>query len=167
MNKRNVEVIFGAGMGKTSLALGKGITALTEHKSVIMIQFLKGSVKREGLDILKRLEPELKIFSFEKSEEFFESLSDDRKSEELANIRNGFNFAKKVIATRGCDILILDEVLGIMDRNIITIEDFEKLVEQKEDDTRLILTGKVFPEKLRPYVDIMSSIEYIEVDKDT
>lgn len=165
MSNRNVEVIYGTGMGKTSLALGKGITALMEHKSVIVIRFLKGSLKKEGLDILKRLEPDLKIFSFEKSEDFFDNLSEEQKHEELINIRNGFNFAKKVIATGECDILILDEVLGIIDRNIITTEEFEKLVEIKEDGMRLILTGKVFPEKLRPYVDIISSIDYIEVDK--
>ena len=35
------------------------------------------------------------------------------------NIRNGFNFAKKVVATGECDMLILDEVLGIIDQNII------------------------------------------------
>ena len=29
----------------------------------------------------------------------------------------------------------------------------------------LILTGKVFPDKLKPYVDAISTIDYIEVDK--
>ena len=42
MKRGNVEVICGEGLGKTSLALGKGLSALMEHKRVIMIQFLKG-----------------------------------------------------------------------------------------------------------------------------
>ena len=48
---------------------------------------------------------------------------------------------------------------------IKTQEDFEKLLEAKEESMDLVLTGKVFPEKLRPYVDAVSSISYMEVDK--
>ena len=43
MNNGNIEMICGDGDEKTSLAVGKGITALLEHKNVIMIQFLKGN----------------------------------------------------------------------------------------------------------------------------
>ena len=165
MKNGSVEVICGAGLGRTSLAIGKGIMALTEQKSVIMIQFLKGN-RKEDQDALKGLEPDFKIFRFEKADAFFEDLSEEEKAEELINIKNGFNFAKKVIATGECDVLILDEVLGIIDRNIIGLEEFEKLVSSKEDDMSLILTGKIFPEKLRLYVDAISVIDYIDVDKE-
>lgn len=166
MKHGNVEVICGTGLGKTALALGKGIAALTEQKRIIMIQFLKGSAKKEGLDQLRKLEPDFKVFRFEKSAAFFADLTEEEKAEELINIRNGFNFAKKVVATGECDMLILDEVLGLIDQNIITLEDFEKLLDAREEDMSLVLTGKVFPEKLKPYVDAISTIEYNEVDKD-
>lgn len=166
MKHGNVEVICGTGLGKTSLALGKGIAALTEQRRVIMIQFLKGSAKKEDFEQLRRLEPDFKVFRFEKSDAFFADLTEDEKAEELINIRNGFNFAKKVVATGECDMLILDEVLGLIDQNIITLEDFEKLMDAREEDMSLVLTGKVFPEKLKPYVDAISTIEYNEVDKD-
>ena len=38
----------------------------------------------------------------------------------------------------------------------------EKLLEVKEEDLNLVMTGKVFPEKLKPYVDAISRIEYIQ-----
>ncbi len=63
-------------------------------------------------------------------------------------------------------MLILDEVLELFDQNIITVEDFEKLLDARTEDTSLVLTGTMLPEKLKPYVDIISRIEYIEVDKD-
>jgi len=166
MKLSNVEVICGEGHKKTSLALGKGIAALTEQKKVIMIQFLKGNAKNDGIQLLKGLEPGFKLFRFEKSCFFFEDLSEEEKKEELMNIRNGFNFARKVVTTGECDVLILDEVLGLIDRNIITLEDFEHLLESKEDEMSMILTGKIFPEKLRPYIDAISTIEHIKVDKD-
>ena len=40
--------------------------------------------------------------------------------------------------------------------------DVEKLLEVKEEDLNLVMTGKVFPEKLKPYVDAISRIEYIQ-----
>lgn len=166
MKRGKVEVICGLGIGKTSLAIGKGIAALTQQKNVIMIQFLKGSPNQEGLDILEVLEPRLKVFRFEKADTYFENLSEDEKQEELINIRNGFNFARKVLTTGECDLLILDEVLGVLERNIITVEEFEKLICGKEDDTGLILTGKVLPEQLRSHVDAISTIDYVEVDKE-
>lgn len=166
MNNGSVEVIYGTGTGKTSLAVGKGIMALMEQKCVIMIQFLKGSQKKEDQDALKRLEPDFKVFRFEKADAFFEELSEEEKSEELINIKNGYNFAKKVVATGECDVLILDEVLGIIDQNIVGAEEFEKLIISKEDDMSLILTGKVFPEKLKPYVDAIFRIDHIDIDKE-
>ena len=166
MKGGNVEVICGSGIGKTSLAIGKGIAALTRQKKVIMIQFLKGSQNQVGLDILEVLEPRLKVFRFEKADKYFENLYPEENQEELINIRNGFNFARKVVTTGECDLLILDEVLGVLERNIVTVEDFEKLIGGKEDYMGLILTGKVFPKQLRSYVDAISTIEYVEVDKE-
>ena len=71
MKHGSVEVICGTSRGKTTFAVGKGIVALTKQKRVIMIQFLKGSANQEGLNILRNLEPNLKIFRFEKSDTVF------------------------------------------------------------------------------------------------
>ena len=43
---------------------------------------------------------------------------------------------------------------------------FRSLITGKEEGMGLILTGRVFPQELRSYVDAVSSINYIEVDKD-
>ena len=69
MNTGRIEVICGSdGSGKTAMAFGKALYALSQQKQVIVIQFLKGCGKRQdSLDIFKRLEPELKVFRFEKS----------------------------------------------------------------------------------------------------
>ena len=64
MNTGKLEVIYGEGSGKTAMALGKGLEALSEQQRVTVIQFLKGSQTSE---MMKRLEPEMKVFRFEKS----------------------------------------------------------------------------------------------------
>ena len=150
MKNGTVQVICGSGKGKTSMALGLAISALAEQKRVIMIQFLKGSLEPERMEVLKRLEPELKVFRFEKSPAFFE---------EERNIHNGLNFAKKVMATGECDVLILDEILGIIDCGIMTCAELIQALDAREKEMSVILTGLVFPDELENYVDGMTTIQ--------
>lgn len=164
MEKGSVQVICGPGFGKTTMALGKGVVAVTKHKKVIMIQFLKGNLSAEVSEGLKCLEPDMKVFRFEKQGDYFEKLSEEQKKEEKINIQNGLNFARKVITTRECDLLILDEILGILDQDILSLEEFEHLLSLRDEEMSLILTGKNFPEGLKGYVDIISKIENVEID---
>ncbi|MCI9178873.1 MAG: cob(I)yrinic acid a c-diamide adenosyltransferase [Lachnospiraceae bacterium] len=163
MKNGTVQVICGSGKGKTSMALGLAISALAEQKRVIMIQFLKGSLELERMDVLMRLEPDLKVFRFEKSPAFFEHLSEEEKKEEERNIHNGLNFAKKVMATGECDVLILDEILGIVDCGIMTAEDLVQNLKAREKEMSVILTGLVFPSGLENDVDAITTIQSKDV----
>ena len=49
--------------------------------------------------------------------------------------------------------MILDEVLGLVDHGLIEIEELEHLVSARMEDTDLIMTGRVLPDALRPYVN--------------
>lgn len=53
MKENLIQVICGPGKGKTASALGRGVTALLKGKTVIMVQFLKGSMETEGMEIVK------------------------------------------------------------------------------------------------------------------
>jgi cob(I)alamin adenosyltransferase len=119
---------------------------------VIIIQFLKRKNEIE-LAFLTRLEPEIKIFRFEKSEESFDDLSESEKQEEIRNLRNGFNYGKKVVSTGACDLLILDELLGIVDQNVISDEEIRELFAGKPEEMSLICTGRVINDTLRQCAD--------------
>ena len=161
MNTGRIEVICGSdGSGKTAMAFGKALYALSQQKQVIVIQFLKGCGKRQDSpDIFKRLEPELKVFRFEKSDHYYESLTPDEKEEECCNIKNGLNYARKVLTTGECDLLILDEIFGLVDYNIITIEELMDLIAVKKDSMDLILTGRNLPDEVREIADCVYSIQ--------
>ena len=66
MKESMIQVICGPGRGKTTSAIGRGLTALTKGKCVYMVQFLKGALDADNMEIIQRLEPEFKIFRFEK-----------------------------------------------------------------------------------------------------
>lgn len=163
MGQRVVQVFYGSGKGKTSAAIGQAIRAASLGQKVTMIQFLKGK-DLEAFSYLEKLEPEIRLFRFEKSDGVYETLLESQKKEEVKNIINGFNFAKKVIDTRECDVLILDEVLGLIDLDILTVEDIIGLIALREDYSRLVLTGRQLPEKIAGYADVVSKIE-LEKDR--
>lgn len=164
MKTGKIEIICGNGSGKTALALGRGIQALTKQKDVIVIQFLKGNQKQEDLDVIKRLEPQMKVFRFEKSDSYFEHLSEEEKREELLNIRNGLGYAKKVLCTGECELLILDEVLGLVDQSILTVEELETILECR-DESDVILTGRKLPDRIGEIADQIDRIEKVEAGR--
>ena len=159
MEKGLIQVFCGNGDGKSSAALGKAVLGCNEGKKTIIVKFMK----RKDVDdsFLKRLEPELKMFRFEKNETAFLEMSEDERKEEITNIRNGLNYAKKVLTTGECDVLILDEVLGLIDEKIISEDELIPVLEAKSDDTSIILTGITLTDKIKSYVDYISVIEKI------
>ena len=163
MTSGRVRVICGPGYGKSASALGYAMMGVFRGKRVIMVQFLKGMLGEGAADVLKRLEPDLKFFRFEHSKERFEDLPEDQKREELMNMRNGFNFARKVMTTGECDVLILDEILGLVDHGIIESEDIARLLEARDEDVDIIMTGIVFPEELYPLVDRVTRIDSVDM----
>lgn len=158
MSRRYIHIFCGTGTGKTSAALGKGVREAGSGKSVVLIQFLKEKQSGECLDFFKRLEPEVKMFRFEKFPENYEKLTEREKEEEVRNIKNGLNFAKKVLVTEECDVLILDEILDLKEKGIISMEDLINLFDSVGEDTELYLTGTNRCEELWPYIDEVTEL---------
>lgn len=160
MAKGMVYIYTGDGRGKSPAALGRALQAAMEGRSAVVIQFLKGNGSNNS-DFLRRMEPEIKFFSFEKSVENYEELSEGKKQEEIVNIRNGMNFAKKVLATRECDLLILDEVLRLVEKDIMSVEDLKSMLECR-GDTDVILTGDKLDDGICILADEVSRIDTVK-----
>lgn len=161
MKQGLIHIYSGDGHGKSPAALGKAVMAAAAGERVVIIQFLKGRGLQDT-EFIRRLEPEIKIFRFEKSETDFVALSEDKKQEEIVNIKNGLNFAKKVLTTGECDLLILDEVLGLIDNEIITVEDLKNLLEARDGETDIIMTGISLNDDLCLVADEVSGIETLK-----
>ena len=86
---------------------------------------------------------------------------EEKKQEEIQNIRNGIGFAKKVLTTGECDLLILDEVLGLVEKDIITEDDLKALLECR-GDTDVILTGITLNDEICVLADEVSKIETVK-----
>lgn len=164
MGDGKICIYSGDGHGKSPAAFGRAVLAAVKGEQVVIIQFLKGKGLDES-DFVRRLEPEIKLFHFEKSDENFTDLSEERKKEEIINIKNGMNYAKKVLSTGECNLLILDEVLGLIDNKIITVEDLENVLNSKSEDTTVIMTGITLNDDVCALADEVSKIENVQFKK--
>ena len=160
MNEGTIHIYTGDGRGKSPAALGRAVQAAAMGEQVVIIQFLKGK-GLEDTEFVRRLEPDIKLFRFEKSDENYEELPEEKKAEEIMNIRNGINFAKKVLTTGECDLLVLDEVLGLLDKDIISVEDVKRLLEMR-GETNIILTGITLNDEVCILADEVSKIETLK-----
>ncbi len=156
-----IQIYCGPGKGKTSVAIGQAVRAVGHGKRAIVIQFLKGKATTQ-LDYLSALEPDIRLFRFEKKDKYYEDLTEEEKQEENLNIRNGLNFARKVLITEECELLILDEILSALELGIVSEDEVIGLIEAKDDETELILTGTATTEALKDAADRVVSLEVIK-----
>ena len=160
MKQGKIHIFTGDGHGKTPAAHGEALDAASEGKTVVVVQCLKANTLQNA-EYLKRLEPEIKFFRFEKSNEDYASLDEKSREEEKMNIRNGLNFARKVLSTGECDLLILDEVLGLIDVGILTVDELKMLLEAKDEETTVIMTGIQLGDDVCMLADEVSKIETV------
>ena len=153
----NIQMFCGTGSGKSAAAIGQAIRYACVGKSVFIVRFLKGKASLE-LDYLKRLEPEIKLFSFDKFDGKYCELTEEEKKEEQLHIQNGLNYAKKVLQTGECDVLVLDEILDLISMEIISVEDVIALTTVVSEETALIMTGTDRCEQLWPFVTKVTEV---------
>ncbi len=151
----NVHIIYGAGYGKTAAAMGLAVKAAGAGENVTIVQFLKGT--DADYSILSQFD-EIKFFTFENSEKPYGQLTFEEREEQRAKAKNSFHYAKKVIDTGSSDVVILDEVLGLLDYNILYIEDIEEILEINSK-VKLILTGRNCPAEIKKKATMLSHIE--------
>ena len=163
MASGKVMIFMGYGYGKSAAAFGIAMKRASENDRVVIIQFLKGKGITES-EFTKRLEPEIKIFRFEKSKIDYRDRSPEEQEEAAANIRNGLAFARKVLGTGQCNLLVLDEVLEVVNLGIISVDDLADLVES-DIDTDIIITGKEMDIGVCRFADRISEIVNMQFKK--
>ena len=152
MSKGILRIYYGDGYGKSSAALGTAVSEAGRGRRVMVVSFLREK-DISKIQMLTRFEPEMKFFRFEKSDSSFEMLSQAEQEEELMNLKNGFNYSKKVITTGGCNLIVLDEILELLEKNIISEDAFLELAQAIPEDMVVICTGRKIGEKIKNCAD--------------
>ena len=144
MREGNIYLYYGGGKGKTTLAIGQGMRAVSEGLSVVMVQFLDYNNNKEYLT-LKRMEPEFRAFRFEKRRESLEKADENEIRNE---INLAFNFSKKILETGESEMLILDGVIDAVESDLINEAELVDVLQKRSSYMDIIITGN----KLCPLV---------------
>jgi len=156
-----IQIYTGEGKGKTTAALGQAFRAVGSGYRVYMIQFLKGSATGE-LYTVKRLEPDFEIFRFEKKRGFFWTLTEEQKKELAVEITEAFEFAKEVCREEACNILILDEIMGVINNKLLSIEEVCRFLRNKPEKMEIILTGRDTPEEIMEIANLVTEMKLLK-----
>lgn len=155
-----IHIYCGDGKGKTTAALGLSIRAAGAGFKVFILQFLKNRDTSE-LDSL-RLIPNIEIIRGKESNLFTFSMTEEQKikSKEI-HIKN-FEIAKRIAFNGECDVLVLDEVIGAYNRNLLDREDLLNFLDNKPENLEVIMTGRNPDEELIKRADYVSEIQKIK-----
>ncbi len=174
-----VQLWWGNGKGKTTAALGMGFRAAGHGYRVHMLQFMKG-----GASSVEDIRGEYNAidhfpgFTYENTGNygwhgFFDGSDDD---EHVAKAKAGFSRAEELVHAAaaatldepippdespesGVHMLILDEILYAVNRELIDPESVVALVESKPDSLELVLTGgHQRPEDLLDHADLVTNV---------
>ena len=161
LEKGLVQVYMGNGKGKTTAALGQGLRSCGRGLKVCMVQFLKGGDTGE-LHSVEKLYPLFEIFRFEKERGFFWTLSEQEKRELKEDIDKGFEFIKNVVQGNSCDVLIIDELLGVLENKLLEVNDVLELLKSKPVNMEVIITGRKAPKEIIDSADLVTEMKEIK-----
>ena len=153
-----VIVITGNGKGKTTSAFGQALRAIGQGYKVLIVQFMKGRKYGEFIAAEKYL-PRLAIHrcgldSF--------VMRDNPAAVDIELAVQGFEFAKKAIASGKYNMVILDEINVAVDFKLIGLKQVVEMIKNKPPALDLILTGRYAAKEIIKLADTVSEVKEIK-----
>jgi cob(I)alamin adenosyltransferase len=153
-----VIVITGNGKGKTTSAFGQALRAVGQGYKIFIMQFMKGRDYGEFVAAKKYL-PRLTV---RRSGLDSFVMRDKPAPVDIELARQGFELAKKAIASGKYNMVILDEINVAVDFKLIALEDVTDLIKNKPPGLDLILTGRYAAKEIIKLADTVSEVKEIK-----
>ena len=148
----------GEGKGKTTAALGLTFRALGHGHRVCFIQFIKGSWKYGELEAAKRFGDLLEVHVMGRG---FTWKSDDLEKD-IAVAREGWKFAKDVIARNRHHLVVLDELTYLISYKMIDEQEIVDVLTGRDPSMHIVVTGRSAGEKLYSAADLVTEMREIK-----
>ncbi len=166
--KKSVVIVYtGDGKGKTSAALGLVTRALGNRWKVAFIQFIKHWGVGEHV-FMRDISPLFKdqLYFYKGGKGFYKAgdLSPVEVSDEQHQRAADGTYAEalKAVTSGKFDLVVCDEINNAVNDGLISQKQLAELIKVRKAKTSLCLTGRNFPKKLLPLVDIATDMTKIK-----
>lgn len=152
-----VMINTGRGKGKTTAALGQALRAAGQGLRVLIIQFIKGGSdygELTGVGYLPGVEIRPTGLGLIKEGE---DLEPHRRQ-----ARQGWDMARREVASGHWDMVILDEICVAMKRGFVELDEVIELIDHKPPALHLVLTGRYCPERLFGLADTVTVMDEVK-----
>lgn len=152
-----IQVYYGEGKGKTTAALGLILRAVGHNWRVLLIQFFKNTFSGEIASL--QCLPGVTVYRFG-SREFVreEEISEDIRREFLC----GWYLVQEALRSREYDLIVLDELPYAFFYDLLSWEEFQKIMETRNPQAEIVITGRRVPEALIEVADLVSEIRAVK-----
>lgn len=163
LKKGLVIVNTGNGKGKTTAAMGLVLRAAGNRMKVLVVQFIKGSWKTGEQESIKALAPHVEIVRTGRGFTI-ENLRDKRITQEEHEraAAEGFALAREKLVSGEYQLVVLDEILGSIRANLVSLDDVLDLIRSKPPDVHLVLTGRGAPPEIIELADLVTEMTEIK-----
>lgn len=166
--KESVVLVYtGEGKGKTSASIGLMARALGNRWNVAFIQFIKYWGVSEHI-FIRDIQPLFsdQLYFYKGGKGFYNAgeLSDKQitKKQHIQAANKTYAEAMKAATSGKFNLVICDEINNAVHDKLLTKKQLETLIKSKAPNTSLCMTGRDFPIKLLPLVDIATNMTKIK-----
>lgn len=161
LKKDYVHIYKGEGRGKTSILNSMVIRTLGNNLNVSYLRFLKNRPSGE-INFLKQ-NPKLQIESFyEFSQKFFWEMNEQEKHKLKEETNYGLARLKILSQSANIDVIIVDEILGCIQNNLIKEQDLIAILKNKKVHVEIALSGRYASFALEQCADLISEVKSVK-----
>ena len=163
-----IQVYTGNGKGKTTASLGLAMRALGRCWKVLIIMFTKGGNDYGELNSFRNLSPEIaKNLTIVQAGLDKIDYEQNKNADDEAEIKKGWELAKKVIKNDEYNLVILDEANIAIDLGLIDLDEMIEVLKNKPDEMEIVLTGRNANPKIIEIAHLVSEIKPVKHYWDT
>lgn len=163
-NFGKIHVYTGDGKGKTTAALGLAIRACGWGKKAAIVYFDKGGELYGERTILNKLAGRISYYVTGKKRLCQPAGGFNFKIEEIdkQEAARGLKIVTELFKDSTLDLLILDEINVVLNLNILGLDEFLNILDNKPKHLELVLTGRDAPQQVLERADLVTEMRLVK-----
>lgn len=161
LKKGYIHIYKGEGRGKTSILNGMVIRALGNNLNVSYLRFFKNYPSGEINFLQQNTKLQIENF-YGFSQKFFWEMNEQEKNKLKEETNYGLARLKILSQSDNIDVIIVDEILGCIQNNLIKEQELIAILKNKKLHVEIALSGRYASFGLEQYADLISEVKSVK-----